>query len=1089
MSSISKEAVRNTAIVLAEEQFAGHVLRCDVIVDVIDSLDIVTTTRELYMEEAPEAFEVRAYDDQGNEFTTLENVQFDWILKCTGAGSVRDDLNVLRFMTFRDSPYETPITVQHFEELDLKGHIVLLEGVKTGSAKVTVSLPYPEYSHVKTADVSLMVVANLIIEPADVYIIRGDIIQYKIIQVKHGRLEEIELASSQYYLKVDDGIIGDIDAKSGLFTGLQAGKTRVVLHDRNVDSENNADLKLPSTTISVVYPDSISLTILPNRNWAVLVGEKHEISVEIFAKNEHKIFVGLGCQFETVVDETKFPVTTMSANGSWFVGIAKEEGIAEVSSKLVSLTSNMLGKVFLEPALPATNEIIIFPQIKLEPHDIVLPWDPQVQPKYEIQIKALGGDGKFIWVSSNHTVGTVTQTGLAHTYWHGKYDVCASMCRNTNNKICSRIYIVPPTKLEIYEYLVENAIGAPIFLHIALFAKKPGTPSSAFEAFSKCDKLNFRVKPSEHNFLYNKSVTIEPVGISCQTVAVVGLSPGSSRITVSYGQEGHVIEDNVTVSAYNPLEVLFPKSGETVLALGTSRNIIFTGGPRPWIGRSSDHTYYVGTNSTRIVTVLDQTEMYKDINDADNYVVNVMCKRLGEAEVNLTVINRPMCNNCKYQASTATVKVFCADPMFLSLRPELVTSGGENCPMDLSIDRVVVQSYRDIFLDIIVKDDLGRKFDNITSLKFEWYLTPTIMGTVKSYGHVIPKNFTYENVILPDGFYQGIIPQAQAGTVEVVAKIVSYIPEILLENNIRMKSLEVTKTKISLYLVDDTIISPNFTSLYNHPENKFYVAVKQGSGFFDLKLSSNNIADVKYIDSKKQIEIVPVSNGELRIHVIDLCLNSKPATLIVKVVSIAHIQVIVPDKVQVGKSVKAIIKFFDESESPMLLPNLDYLDLRYIVQDDIISLKLLGPSTQEPWGVGEIHYLVSGLRLGDTELLFAAGRSDKEVVSRPVGIQVFPPIKLHPRNASVFVGAELQLFLQGGPQPDANIEYVIQNDQILSILQNGLVKGLTLGASKITGRSVGICPFTGGKIIYGQDTIEVHVVALTGVKISTPLTR
>lgn len=42
-----------------------QILRCDVIVDVIDSLALITTTRELFVEEAPEAFEVRAYDAQG----------------------------------------------------------------------------------------------------------------------------------------------------------------------------------------------------------------------------------------------------------------------------------------------------------------------------------------------------------------------------------------------------------------------------------------------------------------------------------------------------------------------------------------------------------------------------------------------------------------------------------------------------------------------------------------------------------------------------------------------------------------------------------------------------------------------------------------------------------------------------------------------------------------------------------------------------------------------------------------------------------------------------------------------------------------
>lgn len=46
---------------------SGDVLRCDVLVDAIHHLEIVTTTRELYEEEAPEAFEVQAYDSQGEQ--------------------------------------------------------------------------------------------------------------------------------------------------------------------------------------------------------------------------------------------------------------------------------------------------------------------------------------------------------------------------------------------------------------------------------------------------------------------------------------------------------------------------------------------------------------------------------------------------------------------------------------------------------------------------------------------------------------------------------------------------------------------------------------------------------------------------------------------------------------------------------------------------------------------------------------------------------------------------------------------------------------------------------------------------------------
>lgn len=65
VSTVTKEAARNIAVVLAEDVHTKQNLRCDVIVDVIHSLAITTTTKELFMEEAPEDFEVKAYDDQG----------------------------------------------------------------------------------------------------------------------------------------------------------------------------------------------------------------------------------------------------------------------------------------------------------------------------------------------------------------------------------------------------------------------------------------------------------------------------------------------------------------------------------------------------------------------------------------------------------------------------------------------------------------------------------------------------------------------------------------------------------------------------------------------------------------------------------------------------------------------------------------------------------------------------------------------------------------------------------------------------------------------------------------------------------------
>lgn len=49
--------------------------------------------------------------------------------------------------------------------------------------KVSVRLPYEEYKHVKTYEVNLSVVANLIILPGEAYLMVGDVIKFKIIYV------------------------------------------------------------------------------------------------------------------------------------------------------------------------------------------------------------------------------------------------------------------------------------------------------------------------------------------------------------------------------------------------------------------------------------------------------------------------------------------------------------------------------------------------------------------------------------------------------------------------------------------------------------------------------------------------------------------------------------------------------------------------------------------------------------------------------------------------------------------------------------------------------------------------------------------
>lgn len=1104
VTGISKEQNRNIAVVFAEDIYTKQILRCDVILDVIDSLSVFSKTREIFMEEAPEAFDVRAFDSQGNEFTTLEGVELDWKLISSGPNK---DASVVRFSTFKDSPYEIPETVKEIEEQGKKGHIVLLEGVKTGSAKVTVRLPQAEYEEVPMHEVQLSVVANLIITPPEVYIMVGDYVSFKIVHLNNGQMEEVPLPHSQYYLDVENKAIATSNIKTGEVTALKEGRTRVILHDRNVD-EDEPGLKFPSAIFNVVQPEYMSLTILPHKNWAVFLSEHHEIVAEVYSSNDHKVYLGPGVEVHTQIGDA-FHIDQRSVNGSWLYGWAKSEGTAVVQASLETIMHPKLGAYKLDPPLTATNEISIFPRIILEPSEIILPWDPLTRPKYDIDVVATGGDGKFLWTSSNHSVGVVSQQGKVKTHNMGFFEVSAAMQRNHHNRQTAKVHILPPSRLEIVEFVTEAEIGQAIYLHIALYAEKPGKDGSqtSHVPFTKCQDLSFKVKTSDNNFLYNKSDIVPPVGVSCANIAIVGRNVATSKVTVSYGKDlqhpSYPLEDSVTIGTYRPLKLIQPVCPEIVLAVGTTMHLIFTGGPRQPVGQPpSELKRTIKSSNNDTVDVFDVTKTYPG--ESDRTVLRVLCRKLGESMVTLSMANVPLQSSCANKESTESVNIVCGKPRGVFLQPEIKVANVESCPMELSSDRVVVQTYQDVELNVIVVDDVGRRFLNITSLKFKWEVCPQELGKVHSIDGTFQRLTDFGGGLMyGNSSYQLITPNATSGAMEVTGTIIGYHKKILsyfkikaewpefVDKDEKTKELPPITYTVKLYLVDDAVVKPDFISLFNHPANKNLITVQQGSGYFEIALSTNDLAEVRYLESSHELEITPLADGELHITLVDLCLVSKPAVIIVNVVSVNLLRVEMSDKVEVGKCISCVVRMYDEADNILTLPDLDMLNLQVTLEKDIATVRRDDKSGLAEDGSfkGEIHYVITGVDLGDTKLLFAITGVDPEVTSSPVDLQVFPPLKLIPRNGTILVGAFLQFTSKGGPQPDATIEYVSKTESTAEISAMGLAKGLAIGKTKINARAVGINPTSGQKIIYSEDTVDLEVIALKGVKISAPLAR
>ncbi|NXF10176.1 PO210 protein, partial [Smithornis capensis] len=61
----SSQPTRLTSIIFGEDTRTGQVLRCDAIVDTIHGIQIVSTTRELYLEDSPLQLKILALDSEG----------------------------------------------------------------------------------------------------------------------------------------------------------------------------------------------------------------------------------------------------------------------------------------------------------------------------------------------------------------------------------------------------------------------------------------------------------------------------------------------------------------------------------------------------------------------------------------------------------------------------------------------------------------------------------------------------------------------------------------------------------------------------------------------------------------------------------------------------------------------------------------------------------------------------------------------------------------------------------------------------------------------------------------------------------------
>lgn len=746
--------------------------------------------------------------------------------------------------------------------------------------------------------------------------------------------------------------------------------------------------------------------------------------------------------------------------------------------------------------------MLIYAQIELEPRFVILPYDVNKPAKQTIQFIASGGDGSFVFSTSSPNIFTIDSTGLADSHLEKVKDsqyettgsavhtsVKAAITRNPKIFKTAEVLFMPPVNLRIVSFNLETALDDYLDLHIGLFANY----NNALVPFSACENLQFDVEFSNPIVkIMNMDFNSVKAKDGCRIIRLQGIQTGSTAVTVTYRHGAEIFIDKTQLLVHHPLKVFNPESNVVVLPIGSSRNIIYQYGPRK--------SFIVGSELVRNLkfdnSIFDVVEVPANYQE-QRFGYNILCRKVGDAQLKLEVWNELHQENVIKNSAIIVTTVLCVKPRFINLLS--LDKVKTACPIDSKSSLMHVRSLQEsLDIEIEVLDHNKRKLHNITSLYIDLQFSRP--------SGAINHNIVYEQESEHDEIDGVAVPRrdlvrTSISEVNVNHKIKAivkdYAHKVLLQSKIHpespvfgvLKSSEsrdlvtpLIENELNFLSFDSSLLPVASISVFLAAGLTERIRLGQGSGFYEIRVKNPSLLEA--VHEKSELVLTPKEIGETIVEIVDRCLKTEPARLHVSIVSVNRIELATLDRVEKGKTIEARVKLIDSNNQPLKV-DFSKIDV-YHISEKIFNERTLGmkQGDQSQLNKGEIRYIISGNELGETKIVVSSGA----ISSSPTTVQVFQPLQLLPRNATILVGSLLEVTSRGGPKPDTNIIYQVVNSDILTI-DGSVVEGQKVGKTKVIGRSTGINPIDGSTIIFTEDSIFITVIPLNKISIRTPLQR
>ncbi|CAN8028641.1 unnamed protein product [Ixodes persulcatus] len=1064
VSAVSHHPARRTAIVTADNSATGEVLRCDVIVDRVHSLEVMTTTRELLLDDSPEMMEVVAHNDQGDTFSSLDGVSFEWsILSEPSAGTQGA---VVRFLQSSESPYQSPPGVQFWEQRGLQGWAVLAQGVGTGSARIAVRLAHPDYKcDRQTQEVAMALVRGAAKQPSRSTTKRRGVPLLQAPEMPREKTsgKELELPSEQYSLHVEDPLVAELDGFSSSVTARSLGHTSMVLRDSHLTLHEYS--RQPRAEIYVVKPSYLLFSVTPGDTWGLQEDTEYCVHVGLFDEHHHRVHLSQNLVVMVDFPSEHMEVLSSTENGTHHCVRTKGPATTRITGRLEGFRTpaGAIRKAAYE--IKGSQEVSIFKRIVVQPPVLLFPWDPVVKPSYSPQARVSG-------TASVVRVHLANQPSFRH---FDNVDVIhsssmlsggASRPRCILTSVARRGASAGKTGVTLLRLFTS---GNPR----SLSAEPPGSREPSLRTCGERHRGSletkvFAVVLAERSVCSSPSRRFPSVQASGGTGSYRWYADNSSVARVSLTSDE--LSGVATVVTTGPgRTAVVAQDAFNSFSLGKAL-VSWDNGPGLlwglWVA-----THRRRSASSALTGNPDPTTPTR-ISRSWEHANRASCSSLHACTLKLAVGNNVSASLPNPARNQASVKFVCGPPSSVELHVKSPKgSRAASCPTEG--DKVCVLSSQEVEVEVVVKDPLGRKLANVSSLDVHWELSDYSLATPSSHRDLLIHTDGSAGYRRVSRNFQVIRPKQKSGALTVTAKIVGYNHQILRHSSLpNVHAVNPTVSgSVSLDLVQPARLSSSKVSVFNHPSHSASVSLQDGSGSFQLECSDPAKAKVTLDTATRQIKVVPLGEGSVSVRVHDLCLDLPPLTLEVQLVGLARLHLHTLTKVELGQEIEAHVELEDSLGQSLPASLLDLVGLRPLLGAPLLEIRLL------PGEGDRVRFAVRGSSLGTTSLQFVAGGPGaNQVASEVLSVQVFAPLKLDPRNITLVVGATFQFeYSFSTPKDERHLPQKVEAD--CQHFQR------SVGRSGRCSHVLLLSPLP------LQDMTSVHVVALTSIRIQPALSR